>query len=61
MIIEIHQCTVDVFEFIVKNKIKNKNVLLLATKTQKTEGKTDVAHFVRNSNCKDLNEIMTQI
>ena len=61
MIIQIHQYTVDVLEFIVKNKIKNENVLLLATKTQKTEGETEVANSVPNSNSKDLNKIMTQI
>ena len=61
MIIQIHQYTVGVLEFIVKNKIKNENVLLLATKTQKTEGETEVANSVPNSNSKDLNKIMTQI
>ena len=61
MIIQIHQYTVDVLEFIVKNKIKNENVLLLATKTQETEGETEVANSVPNSNSKDLNKIMTQI
>ena len=61
MIIQIHQYTVDVLEFIVKNKIKNENVLFLATKTQITEGETEVANYVPNSNSKDLNKIMTQI